>query len=114
MKKLGRRPLCNNNASSAPHIKGYCFYLCWRCTGGIIGAFLWGLIRSIVQVNFNTMEMCLFCLLVIPGVIDYVLIRMNRVKPCNGRRFVTGLLLGAPLEEVGHRIIEWIVVGGCH
>lgn len=47
MRFFERRPLCNNNPSSAPHIKGRCFILCWRCSGGVIGVFFWYLINNI-------------------------------------------------------------------
>ena len=104
-----RRPLCNNNPSSAPHINGHCFILCWRCTGGIIGVFIWHLINKIVYLDFKIEEVFYLCLLILPACIDYILINSNIIKPSNIRRFLTGCLLGFPVAEIVMQLLTMIV-----
>lgn len=105
MRLFERHPLCNNNPSSAPHINGYCFILCWRCTGGITGVCFWYIINRIVYLDFKIEKIFYLCLLTVPACIDYILIKANKAKPSNFRRFVTGCLLGVPVGELVLRLL---------
>jgi len=92
MKNIKRMPLCNNNPSSAPHINGKCFFLCWRCTGAVLGIFLLLCLSFICHYRY-TLKLELF-LLVLPAFFDYYLIKLKIMKANNFRRFVTGMPLG--------------------
>lgn len=109
MRFLERRPLCNNNPSSAPHIKGRCFFLCWRCSGGVVGVFFWYLINSIFYLDFSIERLLYLCLITVPACVDYTLIKSNRTKPSNFRRFWTGCLLGFPVAEIILRLLTMSV-----
>ena len=98
MKWYERRPLCNNNADSAPCINGHVFLLCWRCTGGVVGATI--ALSLFVFLNFNLpfAPAILSWLLILPACADYWLKKKRVIKPSNVRRFLTGLLLGIPFS----------------
>ena len=94
-----RWPVCNNNPESAPHFHGKCFLLCWRCTGGLVGACFWYGIYTALSVNLSEdILVLLWMLFVPPAVIDYFLIRLKYIAPSNFRRFITGCLLGVPIS----------------
>lgn len=98
MKILSRKPLCNNNPSSAPHINGNCFFLCWRCTGAVAGAFAATVFSFIVDCILA--KHFVVYLLALPAVIDYILTRTKIVQPSNVRRFISGVLFGIPLAAI--------------
>ncbi|WP_075968009.1 DUF2085 domain-containing protein [Murdochiella massiliensis] len=98
MKILCCRPLCNNNPSSAPHINGKCFFLCWRCTGAVVRAFGTIVITFITDcVLAKDFVIYLFAL---PAGIDYFLTRSKLIRASNVRRFITGARLGIPLATI--------------
>ena len=104
-----RMPICNNNPSSAPSINGKCFFLCWRCTGGILGAMLIISIIFLANINTTIRSSLISIVLIIPATVDYVLIRIKAIKPCNIRRFVTGFLLGGAVGHITLWTFEFVV-----
>lgn len=87
-------PLCNKDPTSAPHIGGKCFFLCWRCTGIAVGSFLTAFFLFCLRVPITLPCAVSACVLIIPATIDYILIKSCYVKPSNPRRFISGILLG--------------------
>lgn len=98
MKILSRKPLCNNNPSSATHINGKCFFLCWRCTWAVVGAFV-AIVFSFIA-DCTLAKYFVVYLLALPAVFDYFLTRMKIVQPSNVRRFISGILLGIPVAAI--------------
>ena len=94
LKKIGRVPLCNEIPERAPHIGGFCFPLCWRCTAFIIGIIISHLIipdgaglKKGIMIIIG-MSLIVPCLL--DGIMQYLL-----SKPSNNiRRFTSGFLAG--------------------
>lgn len=92
MSLFERRPLCNNNPSSAPIIYGKTFFLCWRCCGAAVGILI-----VMITYTFVPIFKCnrtLMIILIFPAMLDYVMNRINVKKPSNKIRFLTGILLG--------------------
>lgn len=92
MKIQKRIPICNNNPSSAPHINGRCFVLCWRCTGAAVGALITSCI--VLALNYSLFFSPPVFVLGIPACVDYFLTRGKIIQPNNLRRFLSGILLG--------------------
>lgn len=93
--KWGKISYCNGRSDRSPHIRGFCFPICWRCSGLIIGMIIcylmmcWGLIPpiSIISISF----------LVIPVIVcfgDGLLQRMTNYESSNIKRFVFGVAAG--------------------
>ena len=91
-----RRPLCNNNPSSAPLINGKVFILCWRCIGAILGIVVATVLWRISVLTISLSNTVLFSVLFIPGAIDYFGIKLGIVTANNLRRMVTGMMIGFP------------------
>ena len=97
-KTLMTLPLCNQNPETAPRIGKHVFFLCWRCTGCLIGAFTayFSILHNMLSFTLHTYFVLIF--LCIPCIIDgyfqyYLLKRSNNI-----RRFFTGFLCGASLR----------------
>ena len=95
MKIVNRRPICNNNPSSAPHINGKYFWLCWRCTGVVIGAFIITVFTFIIDCSWHITP--ILFLLALPACVDYFITRKKIIRESNFRRCASGILLGIPL-----------------
>lgn len=92
---LGEAPLCNKRKERAPHIGGFYFLFCWRCTGLIIGAILFiFLLKNNVQLNY------LYRLILItPFLLDTLLSYYTDFYSSNNfNRVTTGLLGGIALS----------------
>ena len=98
MKWYKRRPLCNNNADSAPCINGHIFLLCWRCTGATVGATIALSFCVFLRISLPLATTVLSWLFVLPACGDYWLIKKRNIKPSNVRRFLTGVLLSIPFS----------------
>lgn len=101
---FSRRPICNNNPESAPHYNNHCFILCWRCCGSVLGIFHGGFFDRLFGWSESNVRIESMLLLILPAVIDYYLIKFNRIKPSNKRRCITGILLGFSVY-IGIRLI---------
>lgn len=95
---LGKVPLCNKKPERAPKILGFCFLLCWRClgllVGGVIGSFMY--MKEII--NYKNNALFIF-LLGGPFIID-ISMQILRKQSTNERRFLTGILLGIALANL--------------
>ena len=91
-----RRPLCNNNPSSAPLIKGKVFILCWRCIGAILGIVVATVLWKMSVLTISLSKAAWFSMLFIPGTIDYFGIKLGVVTANNLRRMITGMMIGFP------------------
>src|SRR5690606_36848410 len=106
-KSIYIRPICNNNPSSAPLMNGRTFFVCWRCTGGVLGGFISILFCFILDITLD-FRYLLTIFLIVPGTIDYFLGRLYILKPNNWRRFATGILLGVPVGIISLLILQQI------
>lgn len=85
---IGEIPLCNGIASRAFHLGDFCFILCYRCSGVIIGVMLCWWYLKIHKVNIK------YFLLIIPMIIDGFLQLLTPYVSNNPLRLITGLLFG--------------------
>jgi uncharacterized membrane protein len=85
---IGEKPLCNQRPDRAPHIFGYCFPLCWRCTSLIMGY----IAGSALQAGAYHIMFSILCCL--PAFIDSVLQYKFNKESTNIRRIITGGLAG--------------------
>lgn len=88
---LGTVPLCNGIASRAPHIAGYCFPLCYRCTFVTL-FFLITLYFG--YKNKVKMSMLIIVLCMIPMIVDGSLQTFMGMMSNNFRRALTGAVFG--------------------
>jgi len=90
---FGNRPWCNRDPSAAPHVRGYCAPLCWRCIGIVCGAVA-GVSVGVQAPIHVAAALAMPC--VIHGTARYVF----GVHVSNAGRLVTGLLLGIAIAIV--------------
>lgn len=91
---IGEIPICNGIAERAPHIMGYCFVLCYRCTF-IILAFLIALLifyRKKIKLPLWILVICM-----IPMIVDGSLQTFFGIMSENWRRALTGGFFGVGL-----------------
>lgn len=98
MKIKHRKPICNNNPSSAPCINGKVFFLCWRCSGVLIGVVIITLLFFSGRIDVSIKMVLQSSILGLPALADYIGIRVNMFRPNNMRRAITGILLGVPIS----------------
>ena len=93
---IGIVPLCNGIASRAPHLFGYCFILCYRCTFILlfgIGTLLYLNKKIIFSIKY-------VWILLIPMIIDGSLQTFMDISSTNFRRSLTGTLFGIGIGYV--------------
>ena len=91
---IGKIPLCNGIARRAPHILGFCFPLCYRCTAIFVAFFL------ILIVCYKKKYECPYwiCALgLIPIWIDGGIQTFMGIETTNMARVITGGFFGAML-----------------
>lgn len=91
LKHIGEIPLCNGISSRAPHIFGFCFPLCYRCSAIII-VFLCTLYYGRQYKKRYSFWLYLLCML--PMIIDGCLQTFLYIESTNMRRILTGSLFG--------------------
>ncbi len=95
---FGKRPLCNLNADRAPHIGGFVFILCYRCTFLILGIFLSFFFFYFKRVKGNLYLILLNALWILPCFFDGMLqlttsyVSTNVIRSCTG--FIAGIGIG--------------------
>lgn len=100
MKIKHRKPICNNNPSSAPSINGKVFFLCWRCSGVLIGVAIITVLFFFGVIDVSKKMVLQSSILGLPALVDYIGIRVTIFRPSNLRRTITGILLGVPISGV--------------
>ena len=88
---IGKIPLCNGIAKRAPHIFGYCFPLCYRCTFFILVMIM---TLMIYYYRRKRISLSIAIWLLIPMVIDGCLQTFWGIESTNLRRALTGGLFG--------------------
>lgn len=89
LKVLGKKPLCNMKSERAPHIGRFCFFLCWRCTGIVVGIIIVYFLKKYITITLKPFS-ALF-LLPISGDVTFPLL-FKTYKPTNLKRFITGFI----------------------
>lgn len=101
---FGKVPLCNGIASRAPHILGFCFPLCYRCTFILLSFCLTFLmIYKKEKINIKYVY-----ILFIPMIIDGCLQTFAGIESNNLRRSITGFLFGFALAVIIKRIFIYL------
>ena len=102
--KLGKEPLCNGRPERAPHIKHFCFPLCWRCLFIVIGAFIGGI--AIPKFHLHPIAMFFGGIaLCIPCLIDGLVQRFTNYISSNLKRGITGFLAGLGFSAFAYGIL---------
>lgn len=89
---LGQAPLCSLKSERAPHLGGFCWLLCWRCTGLILGGLL--ALACLYWLDYNPeiwMRMAGLLLLALDALLSGLTLFYDSN---NTNRFITGLLCG--------------------
>lgn len=94
IKKIGKLPICNKNQYSAPHIFGFCFPLCWRCTSTIASMYVGGYTITTVGISVNLESRLFALLLILPMAIDGYFHYFGNVRSNNIRRIIFGSMAG--------------------
>lgn len=110
---IGKKPLCNRRADRAPHVFGYCFVLCWRCTALISTILLCSLISWMVigtrYANCVGWRYFLFgSALVLPTLWDGLRQYLFYKESTNQRRCILGIISGIGLwlvSSVTHHML---------
>ena len=86
---IGEIPLCNGIPSRALHIGNFCFILCYRCSGVIIGllGILYYLRKNKPKIKY------------VPMIIDGYLQLLTSYLSNNLLRLITGILFGIGIGE---------------
>ena len=94
--QIGKIPICNGMASRALHIGNFCFILCYRCSGVVLG-----IIFVLYYLNKHKPKIHYF-LLIVPMIVDGFLQLLTPYTSNNLLRLITGMLFGI---VIGHGII---------
>ena len=97
---LGKNPICNRDHTKAPHICGFCFPLCWRCLGALVGFFIVGVKYFYCHNSYSSSDFFIGVLLVIPALLHYMYCKSKRGAMHNAIRFITGILLGVGITNL--------------
>lgn len=102
---FGKVPLCNGIVKRAPHIFGFCFPLCYRCTFLFIFFFitLFVCYRRKIKINLYIACLCLF-----PMIIDGGIQTFFGIMSHNLRRMITGGLFGFGLGVIVTHIYMYL------
>ncbi|MFA9559202.1 DUF2085 domain-containing protein [Evansella sp. AB-rgal1] len=96
--EFGKVPLCNGKCERAPHIREFCFPLCWRCTSMLVSVLLFFVIHLLFEVDYPRIGMVTLAVLSIlflaPMIMDGLLQYVWGKESTNRRRVVTGFVGG--------------------
>ena len=94
LERIGEIPLCNGIAERAPHLFGWCFPFCYRCTFIYLFGFL--TLAYIMKKSLTITRKMLFwsCLLCLAMVVDGGIQYLGILESTNVRRALTGSLFG--------------------
>ena len=96
---IGKLPICNLRAVRAPHIYGYTFILCWRCTAILLSYYLFGFLLHHFLINLLlTSNIIIGFLMCLPTAVDGILQYYFQKESNNQRRIITGISTGMGLS----------------
>ena len=95
---LGKVPVCNLKPERAPRYGGFCFPLCWRCTGIVLGMFVPDGLPFVKIPGDRFILLASGVLLVIPALYDGIRQYVFKVESNNRRRFITGFFAGTGMN----------------
>jgi len=106
---FGSVPLCNGIPSRAPHIFGFCFPLCYRCTF----IFLFFLITLFYN-HYHSQKVHRYILILclIPMIVDGCMQTFWGIESTNIRRILTGSLFGFGLGGIVSYLYTWVDLRG--
>ena len=92
----GKVPLCNGVKSRAPFVGRFCFPLCWRCFGLVVGSLVgyWIGFSGVIVLVRNVLGIFLLTPLVVDGLLQEIFV----VESTNFRRVIFGVLFGIGLH----------------
>lgn len=102
---FGEIPLCNGIASRAPHIFGFCFPLCYRCTFIVL---LFFITLFILYKYKKKLPWSLIIIAMMIMIVDGGLQTFFGIMSTNLRRSLTGGLFGVALGAVVTRIYMYL------
>ena len=91
--KLGKVPLCNERPDRAPHIRGVCFPLCWRCLALIVSTTIFGIVFIRIG-HTSKIEWILSVFLIAPCLLDGLRQLFHDYESTNRKRFIFGMIAG--------------------
>lgn len=101
-------PICNKKSERAPKIFGHVFFLCWRCTGIVLGAVCMLFLIKWMPIGFSSKLFVLSIAGMLPMICDGIMQYGYTLVSNNLRRFVTGLFFGLGLSySVGTLITDF-------
>jgi len=100
IRMFGKAPLCSLKSETAPHIGGFCFPLCWRCTGIVMGAVLAAVFYAVARPHLPPLAYALSPALMLPLIVDGVRVHHCKRRGHNALRLLTGLLFGVAAVSV--------------
>ena len=99
-------PLCNKLPERAPRLGSFTFFLCWRCTGVLVGFVL--LLVTALYLNASEQNCMSFSLFCIPALFDVYRQDFLHHEGNNILRFTTGMLLGMSTFGISAIVINGI------
>lgn len=100
LSSVGKAPVCNLKPERAPRYGGFCFPLCWRCTGIALGMFVPDSLPYVKIHADSFILLGLGVLLIIPALYDGIRQYVFKVESNNRRRFITGFIAGTGMNMV--------------
>lgn len=110
---IGVDPICNGLEDRAPHILGWCFPLCYRCTFTIIGLTLSAVflyrIKAVNKLK-RSKKLLIIIILFLPIVVDGYLQYFFGIESDNIRRAFTGFFCGVGIAFLSDFIIHSFIL----
>ena len=92
---IERFPICNGCSDRAPHIREFCFPLCWRCFSISVGMILCYLMyRADFFLKFNFAGILCAMLGIIICILDATVQKLTDYESTNKKRIVFGFVAG--------------------
>ncbi|MCD7808302.1 MAG: DUF2085 domain-containing protein [Erysipelotrichaceae bacterium] len=102
---IGEVPICNGYSDRAPHIFGFCFPLCYRCTFLIL---MFAIMLYLFYYKNIKLRYWLIIVLLIPMIFDGSSQTFFGILSTNFRRAITGGLFGIGLAGLITRILIYL------
>lgn len=100
-------PICNKRPETAPHLGRFCFFLCWRCTGIVLGIILVYILIMYLKIKALPFGWSVIgILLSVPCLIDGYRQYYLNTDSNNCKRVIYGVLAG-----IGIRCFAFAVTG---